>query len=371
MKITKLTPYKVAPRWVFLKVETDEGITGWGEPSLEGQANAVIGALKDMEERVVGADPTRIERLWQTIYRGTFYRGGPVTLSALSGLEQACWDIKGKALGVPVHALIGGACRERIRTYCWVGGDTVEALIEKAHAAVAQGYTAFKMTPLEATAAVDGADAVKAVVTRMEALRAAVGDGIDIAVDLHGRVSPAMAVQIIDALWDMKPFFVEEPVLPESPASLARVARAVRTPLATGERLFTRWGFRDVIEQEAVAIVQPDLCHCGGIWEGRKIAAHAETRFISVAPHNPLGPISTAACLQMDAATPNFLIQEVVALGAQYLREPFVPDAEGCIPVPQKPGLGIDVDEEYLRANPFETWTNPLYDTPDGFLTEW
>ncbi len=372
MKITKITPYLVQPRWVFLKVETDEGITGWGEPSLEGQANAVVGALKDMEGRIVGADPTRIERLWQILYRGMFYRGGPVTVSAISGVEQACWDILGKSLGVPVHTLLGGACRDRIRMYRGIGGESDAELIENAQKAVAQGFTAVKTGPTAAVDMVDGADVIKAAVKRIEGLRAAVGDGVDIALDIHGRLSPAMSIQLIESLWDAKPFFVEEPVLPESIAGLVRVSRAVRTPIATGERLFTKWGFRDVIEQEAVAIVQPDLCHCGGIWEGRKIAAMAEARFIAIAPHNPLGPLCTAASLQLDACTPNFLIQETGSLGdAGYLTEPFRVEADGCIPVPQKPGLGVEVDEEYIKAHPFETWTNPLYETPDGFITEW
>jgi galactonate dehydratase len=371
MKITKITPYRVQPRWVFLKVETDEGVTGWGEPSLEGQANAVVGALKDLEGRIVGADPTKIERLWQTLYRGTFYRGGPVTVSAISGVEQACWDILGKSLGVPVHTLLGGACRDRIRMYRGIGGGSPEELIDNAQAALARGYTAVKTGPMVATDMVDGADVIKKAVRRIEALRAAVGDAVDIALDIHGRLSPAMSIQVIHALWDTKPFFAEEPVLPESVGGLKRVAQSVRTPIATGERLFTKWGFRDVIEQEAAAIVQPDLCHCGGIWEGRKIAAMAEARFIAVAPHNPLGPLCTAACLQLDACTPNFLIQETGSLGEGYLAEPFTLDADGYIPVPQKPGLGVEVDEEYIRAHSFETWTNPLYDTPDGFITEW
>ena len=374
MKITGLTVYPVQPRWLFLKVETDEGITGWGEPSLEGQARAVIGALKDMEERVIGADPTKIERLWQILYRGAFYRGGPVTMSAISGIEHACWDILGKSLGVPVHALLGGAVRDRIRMYCWVGGDTTDALIESARAAMARGYTAVKTTPVGPTDLIDGADVVNQAAERMGALRAAVGDGLDIGLDMHGRLSPAMSIQVIDALKEMRPFFVEEPVLPESVGGLVRVARAVTTPIATGERVFTKWGFRDIIEQEAAAIVQPDLCHCGGIWEGRKIAAHAETRFIALAPHNPLGPISTAACLQLDAATPNFLVQEHATQGLGddgHLREPFVLGADGTLPVGQKPGLGIEVDEEYVKAHPFESWINPLYDASDGFITEW
>lgn len=372
MKITKLTTYLVRPRWVFLKIETDEGITGWGEPSLEGQARAVVGALHDLEGRIVGQDPTKIERLWQMLYRGTFYRGGPVTMSAISGVEQACWDILGKSLGVPVHALLGGAVRDKVRMYRGIGGETDEQLIESAHKVLAQGFSAVKFVPVPATDIVDGADTIRAAVRRVTRLREAVGDDVDIALDMHGRLSPAMSIQIIEALWDAKPFFVEEPVLPESVGSLVRVSRAVKTPLATGERLFTKWGFRDVIEQEAVAIVQPDLCHCGGIWEGRKIAALAETRFIAIAPHNPLGPLCLAASLQLDACTPNFLIQESSSFGDEgYLTEPFRVGADGCVPVPTRPGLGIEVDEEYVAAHPFESWTNPLYETSDGFIAEW
>jgi galactonate dehydratase len=372
MKITKMTPYLVHPRWVFLKLETDEGIVGWGEPSLEGQARAVVGALHDMEGRIVGQDPTKIERLWQILYRGMFYRGGPVTVSAISGVEQACWDILGKSLGVPVHALLGGAVRDKIRMYKRVGGDSDEAAAEDALRAVSEGFTAVKMGPVGPTDIVDGADVIRGAVKRVEAVREAVGDGVDIALDLHGRLSPAMSIQIIEALWDVKPFFAEEPVLPESIPSLVRVARAVKTPIATGERLVTKWGFRDIIEQEAVAIVQPDLCHCGGIFEGRKIAAMAEAKFIAIAPHNPLGPLCTAASLQLDACTPNFLIQETGSFGeAGYIKEPFVLGKDGCLPVPTKPGLGVEVDEEYITAHPFTSWTNPLYETPDGFITEW
>lgn len=373
MKITKITPFKVAPRWLFLKVETDAGITGWGEPSLEGQANAVIGAFKDMEGSIIGADPTRIEKLWQTLYRGAFYRGGPVVVSAISGLEHACWDILGKSLGVPAHALMGGAVREKIRLYKRVGGKTPEQLADNALAAVAEGFSAVKTAPIEGPMdLVDGADIIGGAVRRIETLRAAVGEAIDIGLDLHGRSSPAMSIQIIAALEGTRPFFAEEPVLPESVPGLVRVSRAVKTPIATGERLFTKWGFRDVIEQEAAAIVQPDLCHCGGIWEAKKIAAMAEAHFIAVAPHNPLGPLCTAASLQFDAGTPNFLIQEAGNLGGEgYLREPFVLDKDGFIPVPTKPGLGVEIDEEFIAHHSFDTWTNPIHQTPDGFITEW
>lgn len=372
MKITKITPFKVAPRWLFLKVETDEGITGWGEPSLEGQANAVIGAFKDMESRIIGADPTKIEKLWQTLYRGAFYRGGPVVVSAISGLEHACWDILGKSLGVPVHQMLGGAVRERIRLYKRVGGSTPEELAESGLKALAEGYTAVKTNPVEQVDLLDGADIIHAAVRRVEALRSAVGDAVDIGLDLHGRSSPAMSIQIIDALWDIKPFFAEEPVLPEAISSLVRVARAVRTPIATGERLFTKWAFRDIIEQEAAALLQPDICHCGGILEAKKIAAMAEAKFMGIAPHNPLGPLCTAASLQLDACTPNFVIQESGSLGENgYLKEPFVLSKDGYIDVPTKPGLGVEIDEEFIAAHPFDTWTNPLYDTPDGFFTEW
>lgn len=372
MKITQMTSYLVAPRWVFVKLETDEGVMGWGEPSLEGQPNAVVGALKDMESRIVGADPTKIEKLWQTLYRGMFYRGGPVTMSAISGIDHACWDILGKSLGVPVHQLLGGAVRTKIRMYKGVGGETPEQLADNALAQVAQGFTAVKTVPVGPTDAVDGVDVIRKCVKTVETLRAALPDAVDIALDMHGRLSPAMARVLCDALRDVRPFFIEEPILPEHPSALAALGKMTPVPLATGERLVTKWAFRDVIEADAAAIVQPDLSHCGGITEARKIAAMAEAHFMSVAPHDPLGPLSTAACLQFDAATPNFLIQETGSLGdGGYLTEPFVLDADGTIAVSDKPGLGVEIDEDFVKAHSYETWTNPLYETADGFVTEW
>ncbi len=371
MKITRLETFFVKTRWLFLKMHTDEGLSGWGEPIVEGWSRTVATAVQDMGRYLIGQDPRRIEHHWQAIYRGAFYRGGPVLTSALSGIEQAMWDITGKWLGVPVHQLLGGAVRDRIRVYSHVGGASLEALAAAARARVQNGFTALKTVPFGAVRFVESNEFVDQVVARVAVLREAVGRKVDIGLDFHGRVSPAMAVRLAKALEPLHPMFIEEPCLPENVDTLVTVARSTSIPVATGERLFTRWGFREVLEKQAASILQPDLSHAGGIFEVRKIAAMAETYYAAIAPHCPLGPISLAACLQVDACAPNFLCQEQVSLGEGYLRKPFVLSA-GHIPVPDGPGLGIEVDEEALAGKLYDgSNENPRLWHDDGSLADW
>ncbi len=383
MKITKLELIHVRPRWMFLKMHTDEGLTGLGEPVLEGRARTVETAIRELESYLIGQDPLKIEHHWQAMYRGGFYRGGPILVSAISGLEQAMWDIKGKACGLPVHQLLGGACRDKIRMYGHIKkvaierGNTVGQMVESALNRQANGYTAVKYSIIPPIRNIDNLETLEAAVERFAAVREAVGKKMDIAIDFHGRVSPAMAIRLAKALEPYYPFFIEEPCLPENVDTMVRVAQSTSIPIASGERLFTKWGYRELLEKQAVAVVQPDLCHAGGIFEARKIAAMAEVYYASVAPHNPLGPISLAACLQLDACTPNFLVQEHPAmdegwdLGVGYLKTPFKLD-NGYIEVPKGPGLGIELDEEALQDKIYDgNWdTHRLY-FEDGSVADW
>ena len=371
MKITKLETFFVRPRWVFLKMHTDEGVTGWGEPIVEGWSHTVATAVQEMGRYLIGKDPRRIEQHWQALYRGAFYRGGPVLCSALSGIEQAMWDVTGKWLNVPVHQLLGGAVREKIRVYAHVGGKTPEACAEAGRRSLQQGFSAVKTSPFGPVRFVESPQFVDEVVARIAALREAVGKQVDIGIDFHGRVSPAMAVTLARAFEPYRPMFIEEPCLPENVDAMVTVARSTAIPVATGERLFTKWGFREVLEKQAAAILQPDLSHAGGIFEVRKIAAMAEAYYAAIAPHCPLGPIALAAGLQLDACIPNFLCQEQVSLGDGYLKKPFEV-SDGYVDVPTGPGLGIEVDEEALADHLYDGgWENPRLWHEDGSLANW
>ncbi|HVO43500.1 MAG TPA: galactonate dehydratase [Aggregatilineales bacterium] len=372
MKITRLETIFVKPRWLFLKMFTDDGLCGLGEPIVEGRARTVATAVKELESYLIGQDPRHIERHWQAMYRGTFYRGGPILVSAISGLEQAMWDILGKSLGVPVYQLLGGPVRDRVRVYAHCGGDTPELAAQAARERVAQGYTALKTSIDGPVRIVETKAYLDGQVQRIQAMRQAIPDNVDLAVDFHGRVGPAMAIRLANALEDCHLMFIEEPVLPENVDALVTVARSTSIPIATGERLFTRWGFREVLEKQAAAIVQPDLCHAGGILEVRKIAAMAEVYYAAVAPHNPLGPISLAAGLQLDACIPNFLCQEQVSFGEGYLKQPFV-FRDGYLDLPTAPGLGIELDDEQIAAQEYDgSWQTPVLAHPDdGSLADW
>jgi len=371
MKITKLETIHVKPRWLFLKIHTDKGITGLGEPVVEGRAQTVETAVQEIGRYLIDQDPRRIEHHWQAIYRGQFYRGGPILASALSGIEQALWDILGKWLNVPVYQLLGGATRDRIRIYGWLHGETYEDYIEEARVGLKSGLTAFKVGIGAPVNIIDSPAFIQEEVSRFAAIREAVGPEIEVGIDFHGRVSPAMAIQLAKALEPYQPMFIEEPVLPENVDELVRVARSTSIPIATGERLFTKWGFREVLEKGAAAILQPDISHAGGILETKKIAAMAECYYGAVAPHCPLGPIALAACLQLDACIPNFLIQEHVTTGVGYLKQPFQV-VNGYIDLPTAPGLGIELDEEAIAEKVHEgTWDTPHLRHKDGSVADW
>ncbi len=373
MKITSIKTYPVKPRWMFLKIETDEGLVGWGE-TLGDKARLHAEAVHSFEQHLIGQDPRRVIHQWQSLYRGAFWRGGPTLNAAISGLEMAMWDILGKSLSVPVFQLLGGAVRDRIRVYPHLpGGRTPEEMARNAKILVERDYTGFKFTPLGKCHTVERYSFVEAAAAKVQAVRAAVGMDIDFMIDFHGEVGPAMAVLLEEALRPYRPMFIEEPTLPENVDAMARLACQFKTPIATGERLFTKWGFREVLEKGAAQILQPDPCICGGIFEARTIAAMAETYYAGVAPHNPYGPVNLAAALQVDACTPNFTIQEFVQLGEGYLKEPFVVK-DGYIDLPTKPGLGIEVDEEFVIAHALTGYLPDIgrwFHEDDGSVADW
>jgi galactonate dehydratase len=382
VKIVSLELFKVPPRWLFLKVNTDEGITGWGEPIVEGRAETVRAAVEELSEYLTGKDPFRIEDHFQVLYRGGFYRGGPVLTSAISGIEQALWDIKGRALGVPVYELLGGAARDKIRVYNWIGGDRPTDAAEAAKAQMKAGFTAVKMNAAEELNYIDSSGKLDEAVARLEAVREAGGPELGIGIDFHGRAHKSMAKALARELEPYRPMFIEEPVLPENNEALREVVRHTTVPIALGERMYTRWDFKRVLIDGYVDIVQPDLSHTGGILEVRKIAAMAEAFDVAVAPHCPLGPIALAASLQLDACTPNAIIQEQ-SLGIHYNQESDLLDylknpnvfayQEGYVPVLEGPGLGIEIDEEKVReaARIGHDWKNPVWRNVDGTVAEW
>ncbi len=382
MKITNLTLYKVPPRWLFLKIDTDEGISGWGEPVIEGRADTVRTAVEEFRQNLIGRDPSRIEDLWQEMYRTGFYRGGPEVMSAIAGIDQALWDIKGKALGVPVYELLGGACRDTLKVYRWIGGDRPSDVAQAAREAASQGYSAIKMNATEEMHYIDSYEKIDAVCNRVAAIRDALGLKMDIAVDFHGRVHKTMAKVLAHALDEFHLMFIEEPVLPQNNEALREIARATTTPIATGERMFSRWEFKNLLQDGYVDIIQPDLSHAGGISECKKIAAMAEAYDVAVAPHCPLGPIALGACIQLDICTPNVFIQEQ-SLGIHYnkggdlldyLKDPSIYIyKDGCIEAKTGPGLGVEINEEFVQkaAENAATWKNPVWRNFDGTIAEW
>ncbi|MPW25408.1 galactonate dehydratase [Alkalibaculum sp. M08DMB] len=382
MKITEVKLYKVPPRWLFLKISTDEGLYGWGEPVVEGKASSVEACVKEMSDYIIGKDPLRIEDIWQMLYRSAFYRGGPIITSAISGIEQALWDIKGKYYNAPVYELLGGACRDNIDVYCWIGGDRPSDVGAAALAQKELGFKAIKMNATEEVHYIDNYSKVQGVCERVEAIRKTCGSDFGIAVDFHGRLHKSMAKILAKELDKYHLMFIEEPVLCENYEAFAEIAKYTSTPIATGERLYTRWDFKKIFEQGIVDIIQPDLSHAGGILECRKIAAMAEVYDMAVAPHCPLGPIALAACLQLDACTPNAFIQEQ-SLGIHYNQGSDLLDylkdksvfnySNGVVKLPTKPGLGIEIDEEYVikQSKIGHNWKNPVWRNSDGTIAEW
>jgi galactonate dehydratase len=387
MKITDISTIVVNARmrnWVFVKVETDTpGLFGWGEATLEWKTHAVVGAVEDLRPLLTGQDPLRIEHLWQSLYRQQFFKGGIVVMSAISGIDQALWDIKAKQLGVPLYELLGGLVRQRVRMYDHLGGGdssavydeaTAEAFAGRARQSVADGFTAFKILAVPRTAMLDGRKPIRQAAALMRAVREAVGEDIDVMVDLHGRTTPAMALQYGQALAEYHPWFFEEPCQPENVDGLAEVAHKLSFPVATGERLVTRHQFRQIFEKRACAIIQPDVCHCGGVSEIKKIAAMAEVYDIAVAPHNPLGPLATMVSLHVGFSTPNFLIQEVMRSDVPWRYDIIKEDFEivdGHFTPPGRPGIGIEIDEQEAAKHPYQPEPAMRYFHPDGSVADW
>jgi galactonate dehydratase len=378
--IRVIETFMVPPRWLFVRVETSDGLVGWGEASLEGHSEAVSGVFASLRDRFLGADPNRIEDIWQTAYRLGFYRGGPVLMSALAGLDQALWDIKGKRLGVPVCELLGGQVRDRIAVYVWIGGDCPADVVEAGRARLAQGFTAVKMNGTDHMGWLDSPKKLDSVAERVADVQSL---GLDVGVDFHGRLHKPMAKQLARILEPLRPLFIEEPLLCEHPEAIAALSELTTIPLAYGERLYSRWDIRPFLEAASIDILQPDLSHAGGISEVRRMAAMAEAYDVALAPHCPIGPIALAACVQVALATPNFVIQEM-SLGMHYnskdqdlltyLKNPEIFSINnGMIEAILSPGLGVEIDEDRVReaSRDCQPWRNPAWRGPDGSVREW
>ena len=382
MKITEVNTYFVRPRWGFVEIVTDSGLAGWGEAVLEGHASAVLSCVNEYKDYLIGADPSRIEDLWETIYRAGFYRGGGVLMSALSGIDQALWDIKGKFFGVPVYELMGGRCRDKMKVYSWVGGDRPSDVGKAAKAKQNEGFKAIKMNATEELQMIDTNDKVDAVLERVAAIREACGKYFGIAIDFHGRVHKPMAKVLAKKLEEFDPMFIEEPVLCENMECFKELALTCNIPIATGERLFSKYDFKRLLSLGGVDIIQPDLSHAGGITEVKKIAAMAEAYDVALAPHCPLGPIALAACLNVDATSYNAVIQEQ-SMGIHYNVGKTVLDyvenkadfefVDGFANLPRIAGLGVDVNRELvLEENKTpHNWKNPVWHHADGSVAEW
>lgn len=382
MKITEINTYLVRPRWCFVEIITDEGLVGWGEPVVEGKASTVKACVEEMKPYLIGADPKNIEDIWNMLYRAGFYRGGPIIMSAIAGIDQALWDIKGKFYNAPVYELMGGPCRERIKVYSWIGGDRPSDVARAAKEKQDEGFSAIKMNATEELQMIDSYEKIDAVLERVASIREAVGKYFGIAIDFHGRVHKPMAKILAKKLEEFDPMFIEEPVLCEHMEEFKEIARACNIPIATGERLFSKYDFKRLLQVGGVDIIQPDLSHAGGITEVKKIAAMAEAYDVALAPHCPLGPIALSACLQVDATCYNAIIQEQ-SIGIHYnehhdpldyIKNPedfkFV---DGYVAMPKKPGLGVEVYKELVveeNRNP-HSWKNPVWRHADGSIAEW
>lgn len=376
----RITDLKIIPvsagghtPYVFVRVLTDAGVTGLGEATLEYKPEAAMGALKDLRDFLVGKDPTMIEHLGQAIYRLSFYRGGPVLNSAMGGVDIALWDIKGKLLGEPIWKLLGGPTRERIRVYTHFGGETPAETAAQAKRLVAAGFRALKTGPRGAYEMVEGPRKIHEIVEHLKAAREAVGDDVDLMFDAHGDLYPAVSVEVARELEPLHLLWIEEPALPENAEAMKKIADETTVPIATGERLFTVWGFREVLEKGIADVIQPDMVHAGGITQLKKIAAMAEAYYVAVAPHNPLSPVSTAACLQLDAAIPNFLVQEMVHGNpdrASLVNEPIEKVTDGYVELPKKPGLGVELNDEAIKRLGYKRSGFPQVYRKDGSVGE-
>lgn len=382
MKITNINTYLVRPRWCMVEIETDSGISGWGEAVIEGKAATVQACVMEMREYLLGRNPERIEDIWNLLYRAAFYRGGPVLMSAIAGIDQALWDIKGKDLGVPIYQLLGGACRDKVRCYSWVGGDRPSDVARAAKEKQAEGFTAVKMNATEELQFVDSYDKIDAVLERVASIREACGKYFGIAVDFHGRVHKPMAKILAKKLEEFSPMFIEEPVLCEQMEDFIEISRLTCIPIATGERLYSKYDFKRLLAAGGVSIIQPDLSHAGGITEVRKIAAMAESYDVALAPHCPLGPIALSSCLQIDAVSYNAFIQEQ-SIGIHYNEGRCVLDYiknkevfafnDGYVSLPKGAGLGLDIDKALIveENKAPHHWKNPVWRHSDGSIAEW
>ncbi|CAN7613641.1 galactonate dehydratase [Peribacillus frigoritolerans] len=382
MKIKSYELFQVPPRWLFLKIETDEGIVGWGEPVIEGKAATVKAAVDELMENLIGKDPLNIEDHWNLMYRAGFYRGGPILMSAISGIDQALWDIKGKYYNAPVHQLLGGKARDSIKVYSWIGGDRPSDVGEAAKEVVSKGFTAVKMNGTEELQYVDSYEKIDQVMERIAAVRESVGPHIGIGIDFHGRVHKPMAKILVKELEAYRPMFIEEPVLPENNEALRDIVNHTAIPIATGERMYSKWDFKKLLTDGYADIIQPDLSHAGGITECKKILSMAEAFDVAAAPHCPLGPIALAACLQVDATCHNAFIQEQ-SLGIHYNQGSDLLDyivdnqvfkyEEGYVKIPDGAGLGIEINEDHVRkmTEIGHNWRNPVWRHKDGSIAEW
>ncbi len=382
MKIAKLETFRIKPRWLLLRLETDDGITGWGEPIVEGRAGTTETAVHELSKYVIGRDPRDVEDLWQTLYRGGFYRGGPVLTSAISGIDQAVWDIKGKYLGVPVYEMLGGKVRNKMEVYSWIDSDTPEQAALSAKDKRDRGFRNIKMLGINTAGWINDYKEIDKLCEKLQAIRDAVGYDLGIAIDFHGRPHKAMAKVLLKEIEHFRILFVEEPVLAENEEAFAELHSFSSIPLATGERNYTRWGFKSMLQKGYVDIIQPDLSHAGGISEVRRIAAMAEAFDVAIAPHCPLGPIAFASCLQIDFSSINACIQEQ-SLGmaynegnemSKYVKDPNVFQySNGYVDLLTAPGLGIEINEESVRemAKEGHDWKNPVFHAEDGSIVEW
>ena len=381
MKITNFELFTVPPRWLFLKIETDSGITGWGEPVIEGKAATVRAAVQELMEYLEGKDPRNIEDHWNVMYRGGFYRGGAILMSAIAGIDQALWDIKGKYYNAPIHQLLGGKARSEMKVYSWIGGDRPAEVGLAAKGMAAQGFTAVKMNATEELQYIDSHAKIDGAIARIAAVKEA-APGIDVGIDFHGRVHKPMAKILAKELEPFHPMFIEEPVLPENNEALREIAAHTSIPIATGERMYSRWDFKKLLMDGYVDIIQPDLSHAGGITECKKIISMAEAFDVAAAPHCPLGPIALAACLQVDATCHNAFIQEQ-SLNIHYNQGSDLLDYlletkvfnydKGFVKIPDGPGLGITINEDHVRkmAAIGHNWKNPVWRHRDGSVAEW
>jgi len=381
MKISELKLFEIPPRWLFLKITTDTGLTGWGEPIVEGRARTVKEAVHELSEYLIGENPLKIEDHWQKLYRGGFYRGGAILMSAIAGIDQALWDIKGKYYNAPIYEFLGGRTRNKIEVYSWIGGDKPKDVAKYAKIRKEQGFKAIKMNATNEVNYIDDFSKIDAVIERVKTIKETVGNNFKIAVDFHGRLHKGMACVLARELEPYNLMFIEEPVLSENYEAIKDL-RKYSTPIALGERLFSRWDYKHIIDEGLVDIIQPDLSHAGGISETKKIAVMAEAYDIAVAPHAPIGPINLAAALQLDGCTPNAIIQEQslnIHYNEKYDLLYYVKNKDifnykdGYVNIPDKPGLGIEIDEEKVvtMSKDSHNWKSPIWRNEDGTIAEW